>query len=101
MVPLFSTIKTVGKIIGWIALIAGVVLWLSWITNGEEVGWYTKTFEYTKEDDVQGWLALLGGIAGFISSLVMVGIGQLIEDTGCIRYALDELRNEGLKEKSN
>ena len=79
-------IKVLANVLGWIFLIAGVIVFLKFITNTYETGYYyNKETHYLKSDDYIAWIGLIGGALCYISSWFIYGLGQLIEDTALIR----------------
>lgn len=66
-------IQFIGQASGWISLIAGILIWLVLITN-------TDGYRYETEDDIWGWIALVSGALGYVSSWLTYGFGQLIDD---------------------
>lgn len=101
-----SKIKVLGKVLGWLMLIAGIITWLILICNYETYGYgYHKNTEYITHDDIFGWLALIAGGLSYVSSWFIVGFGQLIEDTENIAYAMQQIKiikkeNEASEEKT-
>lgn len=77
-----NKIKAIAKVLGWVYLIGGAIAWLILITNGYD-GWYG--YEYITEDDYIGWIALISGILGYVSSWFTFGFGQLVEDVHALR----------------
>lgn len=75
-------IKTIAAVLGWLCLISGAIAWLILITNGYD-SW--SGYKYITEDDYIGWIALLSGILGYISSWFTYGFGQLVEDVHILR----------------
>ncbi len=74
-------IKKIGIVLGCLLLTIGIIAWFYLITNGSS--------RSAKEDDVNGWLALLMGILGFVLSWFIYGFGKLVEDVGAIRQHLE------------
>ncbi len=72
--------ESVGQIImviafgcGMLSLVAGVLCWLIIMLNGNPA------------DNSIGWTGLVAGVAGFLSSWVLYGIGQMVEDINVMR----------------
>ena len=84
-------IKGLAKVLGWLCLIAGIIAWIYFITNG-----YTRnggTYMITSDDFI-GWIALISGGIGFCSSWFLYGFGQLVEDVGEISYYLQHKKED-------
>ena len=71
-------IKGIASVCGWISLIAGAITWIILIANGR------------KSDNIWGWVALIYGVASFLSSWVIYGFGQLVEDIRTICEKTEE-----------
>lgn len=92
-----SMIKNVGKrimqtamIIGVLALIAGIIGWLYFITNSVT---YWGENRALKEDDWMAWASLILGVVCYISSWRLYGFGQIVEDVRALRakYAPEDV----------
>ena len=79
-------IKVLAVVVGILLLLGGIIAWLILITNTYE-SW--RDTYYQKADDWLGWVSLVSGIFGYISSWFMYGFGQLIEDTEVIRIKMN------------
>ena len=66
-------IMTIGKVMGCLLLIAGIIMW------------FTKCFVSGYPDDAIGWISLVAGVLGFISSWFICAFGQLVDDTHAMR----------------
>lgn len=77
-------IMGLAKVCGWICLIAGVIAWLILITNGYD-SYYSGYHYYIEEDDIFGWLSLIVGVLGYISSWITYGFGQVVDDVHAMR----------------
>ena len=73
-------IQDIGATVGWISLIAGAITWLILITNKHDYYGY-----YITDDDIWGWVALVSGVMGYVSSWFTYGFGQLIDDVHALR----------------
>lgn len=76
-------IQILGRILGWTLLIVGCLAWLILLTNG-----YTSDYGryfYERSDDIWGWVSLVIGVMGFISSWFICGFGQLVDDVHALR----------------
>lgn len=67
-----SKIKVLAQAIGWLLFVAGVVVFAALI--GNSYGW----------DQWKPWTALGVGVLGFVSSWVLYGFGELIENSAKI-----------------
>ncbi len=99
-----NKIKLLGKIVGWVLLIVGCIVWLSLISNGEKVTYglyYTYSeFELNKADDAWGWVALVTGVLGFVASWIVYGFGQIVDDIHAMREKqVDSPKEEEAKAK--
>jgi hypothetical protein len=74
-------IKVLAIVCGIINLIAGIIVWLVFITN-----MYGEC--YNTSDDIYAWISLVAGVIGFTFSWPLYGFGQLIEDIQDIRDVL-------------
>lgn len=66
-------IMTLAKVCGWICLIAGIISWFIFLCN-----------DYSF-DNYMGWISLLGGILSFVSSWMLYGFGQMVDDVNAMR----------------
>ena len=82
-----NKIKVLAKIIGWLLLIAGLVVWYLKICANHYMG-----------DDLIGWVALAVGVLSLISSWPIYAFGQLVDDTNAIRRRFEE--EKGTEEKA-
>lgn len=92
-------IQILAKILGWLLLFGGAVAWLILITNGYDSRYYGHVYE--RDDDLLGWLCLVGGGIGFVSSWLVYGFGQIVEDVRTIREKTEpeEIDSPKLDEK--
>ena len=68
-----SKIQVIGKVIGWIELIAGVIVWLYLcVINGSA-------------DELLAWIYLVAGVVGYICSSFIYAFGQIVNDIHAIR----------------
>ena len=74
-------IKVLAIVSGIISLIAGIIVWLVFITNMHGECCNTS-------DDIYAWISLVAGVIGFAFSWPLYGFGQLIEDIQDIRDVL-------------
>lgn len=68
-----NKIMGLAGVCGVISLVAGILCWLINILNGNPA------------DNSIGWIGLGVGVAGFLSSWVPYGIGQMVEDINVMR----------------
>lgn len=82
-------VKILAQILGWLSLIAGIIVFLVLICNQtEDYSRYSGYYKvYNTADDGIAFAALVVGFLGFISSWFIYGFGQLIEDTETIKEA--------------
>ncbi len=59
-------IKGLAAVMGWLCLIAGVIVWMVFIGS--------------RYSSALAWYGLLGGALGFVSSWPLYGFGQLVGD---------------------
>ena len=67
-------IKVMAMIMGWVLLIAGLILAYLKLIENSYMG-----------DDTLGWIGLVVGVISLISSWPLYAFGQLVEDTNAIR----------------
>ena len=72
-------VKLLAQIIGGVLLAAGVIVWFSMVCGNT-----------TSRDDLTGWIALVVGVFGFVSSWFTYAFGQLVEDTAAIRANIEK-----------
>lgn len=73
-------IKVLSQVVGLLSMIAGIIVWIHFITNSYTV--YDRYSDYTKyltADDWIGWLSLVAGFFSIIASWPLYGFGELIE----------------------
>ncbi len=71
-------IKVLAKVIGWIGLIAGILMCIILLSDTYKYGWSGRN-ELNTDNDWQGWISLVAGILALISSWPLYGFGELIE----------------------
>ena len=91
--------SNVGHKIKILAVILGILLLLGCIGAGIYflTNTYTAYSYYSSPsqkafaaDDYIGWILMGSGVLSFLSSWILYGFGQLIEDTGAIRTIVEE-----------
>jgi 4-hydroxybenzoate polyprenyltransferase len=80
-------IMVIGKILGWMLLIAGTIVWLVLLGNDTDNA-------RSKIDNIYGWLCLIAGILGFLSSWFVCAFGQLVDDVHVMREKATEAKQE-------
>ena len=76
-------IQMIGKVLGWLLLIAGVIMWvMKCIVSGY------------RGDALIGWISLAGGVVGLISSWFVCAFGQLVDDIHVMREKATETTQE-------
>ena len=67
-------IMVIGKVMGWLLLIAGIIMWFMKCLVSGYPG-----------DAIIGWISLVTGVVGLISSWFICAFGQLVDDTHAMR----------------
>ena len=67
-------IMVIGKVLGWVLLIVGFIMWINKCVSNSYRG-----------DDLIGWISLIVGIFGLISSWYICAFGQLVDDVHVMR----------------
>ena len=80
-------IMVIGKILGWVLLIAGAIVWL--VLLGNDNGYVAS-----EADNIYGWLCLIAGIFGLISSWFICAFGQLVDDVHVMHEKATEAKQE-------
>ena len=80
-------IQRIAQILGWTLLTVGCLAWLILLTNGYT---YYGTYYQETSDDIWGWVSLMIGALGFVSSWVIYGFGQLVDDVHVMRGRFEE-----------
>lgn len=70
-----NKIKVIAQVAGWFWLIVGVIAWIYWLGDGE---------------NLFAWISLLTGICVYFSSWFTYGFGQLVEDVHAMRKEASE-----------
>lgn len=78
-------IMTLAKVLGWVFLIAGIITAIVFMS----FGW--KFFIVIAP--------LIGGVLLYVSSWVLYGFGQLVEDVSAMRYAAKEADRDTVSEE--
>lgn len=73
-----------AKFIGRFLLIAGMIAFLHFIGNTYQDG------DFITGDDYIGRIALVSGVLSFISSWIIYGIGQMVDDVNTLRYLAEK-----------
>lgn len=66
-------IMALAKINGVAWLILGIMVWSVYLTN-----------DYSQDNTI-GWIALLVGVSGFLTSWPLYGFGQMVDDVNAMR----------------
>lgn len=74
-------IQVLAKILGWVELLLGVVLWLNYLTSGN------------RGASTIAWICLGAGILCFCFSWVLCGFGQLVCNSDEIKEKLSAVQN--------
>ena len=78
-------IMTLAKVLGWIFLIAGIITAIVFMS----FGW--KFFIVIAP--------LIGGVLLYVSSWILYGFGQLVDDISAMRYAAKEADRNAVSEE--
>lgn len=78
-------IMTLAKVLGWIFLIAGIITAIVFMS----FGW--KFFIVIAP--------LIGGVLLYVSSWILYGFGQLVDDINAMRYAAKEADRDTVSEE--
>lgn len=78
-------IMTLAKVLGWIFLIAGIITAIVFMS----FGW--KFFIVIAP--------LIGGVLLYVSSWILYGFGQLVDDINAMRYAAKEADRNAVSEE--
>ena len=84
-----NKVKLLAQIIGGILLAAGIIVWFSMVCGNTR-----------SRDDLTGWIALIVGVFGFVSSWFIYAFGQLVDDTAAIRSSICKTEKEKEKESA-
>lgn len=57
-------IMALSQALGWLGLVAGIIIWIVLLINGNQLG----------------WISLGGGVVSLFSSWFFYGFGQLVQD---------------------
>lgn len=74
-----KNIKALAKVIGWIYLIASVIIFFVLLAD---------------ENSLMGFIVLTSGVSLYFASWPLYGIGQIVDDVRVIRDANLEDKNE-------
>ena len=80
-------IMVLAQVLGWILLIAGIILALICLTDS------------SSGNDLVGGIGLAVGIFGFISSWFLYGFGQLVDDVRTIRNTPKEAQKDTISDE--
>lgn len=69
-------IMFLAKILGWVALATGIIVWMCFITS-----------DYRYDTSI-AWIGLISGGLSFISSWLVYGFGQIVDDVNTMRNNL-------------
>ena len=76
-------IVVIGKVLGWLLLVAGIIMWfMKCIVSGY------------RGDALIGWISLVAGIFGLVSSWFICAFGQLVDDVHVMREKATEAKQE-------
>jgi len=76
-------IQVMGKVLGWLLLAVGIIMWfMKCIVSG-----YSG-------DALIGWISLVAGVFGLISSWFICAFGQLVDDVHNIHEKETEAKQE-------
>ena len=78
---------------GVIMLIICIIAWIILITNGYDTVEYTRygyeeVHKYITQDDAIGWGCLIAGVFYFMSSWILYGFGQMVDEIECAHAVL-------------
>lgn len=83
-------IQTLAKIIGWLLLIAGAIACLVFLIKSAEVSSDYRYAERLKEEyNTYAIISLVSGFVGYISTWILYGFGQIVEDVRAIRERIE------------
>ena len=76
-------IQVIGKVLGWLLLVAGIIMWvMKCIVSGY------------RGDALIGWISLVAGVVGLISSWFICAFGQLVDDVHTLREKETDAKQE-------
>ncbi len=92
-------IMILAKICGWLWMIAGVAVWIYFLTNGNYIG-PDRIFLHDISDNFIGWIGLAVGVMGVVFTWPMYGFGQIVDDVRAMRrHAEAEAKPAAQEEK--